>query len=223
MTGAGEPLQARGEYRYYKNGQLQPIAESWRQGGDAAGERWLESERCIDSGLIIASRANLRGNLVSRVSLSWRAASCVIEAHYDRERGLCQWQLAGGESQSMAIPPAVPLYPLMRIYTGAVIKELAELGGEADIVIPDIRPQTAEREKLQPLLSRRRCQYLGTADIDLQGRVRRAEKWRFSGDQYRAGSEFLLSDSGRLLRYDWQQDAQSQWRVELVEQPLAAD
>ncbi len=216
----GDRRQAGGEYCYYKNGVRQAIIERWWQWQDAAGEYWLASDRELDSGLCISTRARLQSGRVVEASVRWQG-DCLIEARFDRAAGLCFWQRDGGELQSIALPSAAPLYPLMRIYTGAVIKELAELGGEADIVIPDIRPQTPSAEKLQPLLSSRRCALLADDTIVIAGRQLAAEKWRFVGDQYSDDSVFWLSHSGRLLRYSWQQDPETAWRVELVDRPPA--
>ncbi|MFT5889816.1 MAG: hypothetical protein ACI9BO_002644 [Zhongshania sp.] len=207
--------EAAGKYLYFKNDELQPIVETWQQYRNTVGEKIIHSTRQLDGVFRLTSQALVSASLFTQVSMQWQSEH-TVDAVYDTDNKQCYHQLDAGKSMSLALPDA-PIYPLMRVYTGALIKHISRLGGEADIVIPDIRPNNSANEKLLPLLSTRRCEFHGNEEIILAGEKLACERWSFIGDQYSSDSEFWLSAEGLLLRYCWPQDDISNWRVELVQ------
>ncbi|CAA0081226.1 Uncharacterised protein [Zhongshania aliphaticivorans] len=212
FVGGGKALAA-GEYVYYLNDELQAIKEQWCRYEQDGGIELIESSRALTDVFELRSQAILSEGMFKQVRIQWRAEQDV-DVFYDNEAGVCYRQIDGQE-QPETVLPAGPIYPLMRIYTAALIQHIAKCGGNTQVVIPDIRPASSAQEKLLPLLTSRQCEYLGDEVISTETMEIPCERWTFKGDQYSSGDLFYINRAGILARYCWQQDSQSQWRVEL--------
>lgn len=200
-----------GRYDYYLNNVIQDISETWAVFENSRGEILIDSCRRA-GGLMLRSRAVCVGDEFEQVLVEW-CADHKIQALYKPFEQCCIWQINDDVEREFPLPVA-PIYPLMRVYTGAVIKRIADLGGSAQIIVPDIRLDTAPDKKLQPTVSERRSALLADDDIFLEGRRHKCQRWSFIGDQYDKSSEFWLDAEGNLLCYSWLQAAQQRWRVQ---------
>ena len=210
----GSAVLAAGRYDYFLNDVLQPISESWQCFENGDGELVVDSTRLAGS-LALRSRAISIGNSFDHVLIEWNAEES-IKAFYHLSQQCCCWQSTGGNELRLPVSGAV-IYPLMRVFTGAVIAQLAQLGGSGKVIIPDIRLQTSTEGKLQPHYSERSCAFVAEDEIYIQNRKQVSERWTFIGDQYSSDSCFWLDANRNLLCYSWSQGPEQLWRVERVE------
>jgi len=213
LKAEGSALLLAGRYDYYLNDVLQPISESWAYYENTGGEVVVDSSRQAGN-LSLRSRATCVGEGFDRVLVEWRAAESILSL-YDLVDQRCYWQLNGGDTLMLPLAD-LPIYPLMRVYTGAVIKQLAHRGGSTKIIVPDIRLETPGTQKLQPHYSERHCAFIAAEEIHIQDRRQQCEQWTFIGDQYTSDSRFWLDAKSNLLRYSWQQTPDQMWRVDRV-------
>ncbi len=202
-----------GRYDYYLNNVMQNVSETWTIFEDKRGEIIVDSSRRAGD-ITLRSRAVCVADEFEQVLVEWHADD-KIQALYSSSEQCCTWQI--NDCVELLFPlPVTPIYPLMRIYTGAVIKRIADLGGCAQIIVPDIRLDIAPEKKLQPYVSERCSAFLADDEIFLKGRQQKCQRWSFMGDQYDKGSEFWLDAKGSLLCYSWLQAPEKHWRVEKV-------
>jgi hypothetical protein len=106
------------------------------------------------------------------------------------------------------------LYPLMRVFTGAVV--VRSVGG-LDVVVPDIADCTDPARYLLPAASRREAVVLGERGVVVDGVERAGAAYRWSGGVYgEEGAEFVVDDGGLLLAYSVTQPS-GRWDVTLTE------
>ncbi len=209
---SGEILSA-GRYDYYLNEVLQPVSETWQLYNNSRGELVIDS--CRQAGeLTLRSRAICVDDDLTQVLVEWHDEHSV-QALYDLSAQQCHWQINADAEQVLSLP-AAPVYPLMRVFTGGIIKRVAQLGGNAPIIVPDIRPDTLANQKLRPYRGTRRCAFIADEEIHVQGAKYRSACWSFIGDQYGEDSRFWLDTQSNLLRYTWLQAPGQAWRVERV-------
>lgn len=214
-----ETLVDKGEYIYYENDVRQPISEHWLQSENNQGDTVIRSWRQAGDSVRLSAYAEYRDGRRVLASLCWEEGDCRIHADYDLMAGSCYWQRGDSErwfdSEKLELE-SVLVYPLMRIFTGEIIRDIANNNGSDNIVVPDIRPDTLTADKLKPLLSGREVRLIAEDELAVSGGVETASCWEFTGDQYTPGSKFYLDINDRLLRYCWSQSERSHWRVELV-------
>jgi hypothetical protein len=208
-------IHSAGRYDYYLNDVLQPISETWQCFKNSRGDLVTDSAREAGQ-LRLRSRAIAAGEGFKQVLVEWRADD-TIQALYKLTEQCCYWQINGGDELEFNLI-AAPIYPLMRVYTGPVMKQLARAGGTT-IIVPDIRLDIPPRKKLRPYTTERRSGFLGQDEISIQAQQVSCERWSFIGDQYLSDSRFYLDAGGNLLCYSWLQAEGQMWRVERVTAP----
>jgi len=211
---ANAVISSAGRYDYYLNEVLQPVIETWQCYNNSCGELVIDSSRQAGE-LTLRSRAICVEDNVTQVLVEWHAEDS-IQALYDYNAQQCHWQINAEAQQILALTPS-PIYPLMRVFTGAIIKRVAQLGGNAPIIVPDIRTDTLGNQKLRPYRATRSCAFIADEEIRIQGGKYRCGCWSFIGDQYGEGSRFWLDAHNNLLRYSWLQAPGQAWRVDRVE------
>lgn len=204
----------RGSYIYRLNGEPAPVEESWEISNEAGAVQYWNSER-IAGDTRISVAAEVENGKVRQCGIRWKSGAAVaIDATYrDTPDGLA-WRRTQGEEIGSGVVSgeATILYPLMRVFTGLVIAQLAQRGGEGPVLVPDIGSSEVNR-LLLPDLSQRR--------VALQGDDRlpdwpHCQRWQFIGGRYDNTAAFWLDSDNRLLRYQWQQSPGQLWEVELA-------
>ena len=210
---ADTEIQSAGRYDYYLNEVLQPVSETWQCYNNSRDELVIDSSRLAGE-LTLRSRAICVADDLVQVLVEWHAEDS-IQALYDLSAQQCHWQINADAEQMLPLPVA-PVYPLMRVFTGGVIKRVGQLGDNAPIIVPDIRPDSPLSQKLRPYRATRRCAFIAEEDIHIQGVKARCARWSFIGDQYGEDSRFWLDTQSNLLRYSWLQSPGQAWRVDRV-------
>ena len=200
----------RGEYRYLLNGEPTEVSESWVRQQQDDGSWRIESERKAP-GLHLAVSARGSGQRVRDFAVTWEASQFgnMAADYRPRDEGLVVTIWQGNRALKL---PAIEagrllLSPLMRIFAGPLIAEILDAGGQARVVVPDIRDPGDSGALLRPLVSERSAHLVGE-----QNGLREVE---YLGDQYGPGTRFWLRDDDLLQRYSWQQDESQLWEVSL--------
>ncbi len=213
----------KGRYRYFLNDEIADVDETFHCEPQADGQLAVNSVRKVP-GLTISVLARIDSVGVHAFDVCWStdrspaiAASCALEAEaltYSRQIGDTACQPSSIVTTDYAKPL---LYPLMRIFTGTVIRQLAELGGEAQVLVPFIADPKNTQKLLSPEITTRRAVAEGDCEVErMNGETIDCTLWRFTGGQYSSDARFWLSADGRLQRYCWQQDESRRWDVRLV-------
>jgi hypothetical protein len=108
--------------------------------------------------------------------------------------------------------------PLMRIFLGPAIRQVAERGqgGPIPVLVPYLENPRDTARLLGPAFDTRQASLQGEETIVLHGRGVRAERWRYLGNRYDEQSQFWLDADGLLLRYRFQQAADLVWEAKLA-------
>jgi hypothetical protein len=183
---------ASGSYRYLLNGQSTEVAESWDIEGELAAECQISSLR-VAPGVEIEVTAGLSNGKVQHFTSVWRSGSGeTISAQYllQAERVLVTWRAADSTTEEVievfhagAISRPL-LFPLMRIFSGPLIAQILRLGGEGNVILPDINDPGDGGRLLRPLSTQRRARViesdavLSLDGIDLPCRACEYTGWR---------------------------------------------
>jgi hypothetical protein len=213
---------ASGSYRYLLNGQPTEVAESWDIEGELATQCQISSLR-FAPGIEIEVTAGLSNGKVQHFTSAWRSGSAeTISAQYllQAERVLVTWRAADSTTEEVievfhdGTSSQPLLFPLMRIFSGPLIARILHLGGEGNVVLPDITDPEDEGRLLRPLSTHRKARIVeNDAILSLDGADLPCRRCEYTGDQYGAGSHFWLGQDDLLLRYQWQQSEQHHWDV----------
>ncbi len=213
----------KGRYRYFLNNKIADVDEAWTSELQADGQRVVRSVRKVP-GLSLSVDAQFDLTGVRAFDVCWSADhSPVIEASYalEDEALVYSRKIGGNTCQSQSIEKSddkkLLLYPLMRIFTGMVIRQVAEQGGEAAVLVPFIAEPGNTQRLLSPDVTVRRVAAQGNVELQQRdGGAIDCTTWQFIGGQYGPEAQFWLDGSGRLQRYCWQQDESRLWDVRLV-------
>ncbi|MEH6586114.1 MAG: hypothetical protein V7720_06120 [Halioglobus sp.] len=212
-----------GRYLYFLNGELTKVEESWQCEPKADGRLCVRSTRKVP-GLTISVVAWIDAGVVTAFELGWDAGDAtVIEASYALQADSVEYSRSLGGT--VTHPNSVisgehvspVLYPLMRVFTGSVIRQLATDGGSCAVLVPSVSQPDNPKSLLLPDITKRRVVDLGDCDLQqIDGATIQCSLWQFIGGQYGADARFWLDESNHLQRYCWRQDETRQWDVRLA-------
>lgn len=212
-----------GRYLYFLNDQLIKVEESFQCAPTADGQLCVRSTRKAP-GLTISVAARIEAGVVSAFELGWDAGDApIIEASYALQGDSVEFSRSIGGT--VTHPKAAIsgdyvnpiLYPLMRVFTGSVIRQLAAEGGPCTVLVPSISQPDSRKSLLLPDVSKRRVVALGECDLQqMDGAAIQCSLWQFIGGQYGPDARFWLDQSHQLQRYCWRQDEARQWDVRLA-------
>ena len=206
-----------GEYRYFKDGVLSDVTETFRLESAPSGVV-VTCERnapAFGSHMRVLARGASWGGPFSSfdVCLTREASPHRAEAAYRLEGSALSWtrQIDGHcDGGEMTLTPGTLVYPLMRVFLGPVIEQTARLG-RANVLTPWITDPTNVSKLLLPHLEEREAAEIPEA---IPPRLRR---FAFVSAQYDRGAHFDLDPRGVLVRYLFPQKGVGEWRVELRE------
>lgn len=225
MSCLAEVASQYGRYHYLLDGAPTAIEEHWSRKPRAGGGWFIHTER-VAAGVTLSVNAECAAGLVLQCQLEWladghepvralyRSDNNVVSAIRQRAEETPQSQVFSADEKDR-----LPLVlPLLRIFTGPVIKRLLDRGGEGDVLVPSIVDPQDYGALLKPRLGKRGAVLLSQGqEINLYGRDYLACCCAFTGDQYGDGTQFWLSEDETLLRYVWQQPDVGTWDVRLEE------
>jgi hypothetical protein len=211
-----------GSYCYLLNGEPTQVVESWELDGDLATRCQVSSRRAAP-GMAIVVDAQLSDGKVQHFNAVWHGESAeTVSARYQLlDDGLVvAWRGLGCDADERIETPLDTdtvkplLFPLMRIFTGPLITRLLELGGEGNIVLPNIIDPANTSCLLRPQFSARRAAVIEhETTLYSGGEERVCRRFEYTGDQYTPDSRFWLGADDILERYQWQQSADMHWDV----------
>ena len=219
MTTAG---MASGAYRYRLNGEPAAVEETWRREPIGQG-CWRVTSRRRAADVAIDVEAQEAHGVVTAFTAEWR--------HEDGGSLAVDYQLQGSvlsvvrrESARAPLhtemtPGAAPLllFPLMRIFVGPVIDGLLRAGGTGIVILPEIAVPPDSAKFFEPRCSDRRAAVVAEEFLeDEAGAARLCRRCRYLGDQYDEAASFWLGADGLLERYQWRQQGQGAWQVDLI-------
>ncbi len=217
---------SHGLYHYWRNGSLSDVRETWVSTPWPAGRRRVHSVRTAPSfGSTLAVTAVMHGDHLEWFEVQWHNTSPgavpQASAHYTMHDHSVQVQrVVNGITQptlEIARPPHVVVSPLLRVFHGPAIRQLAAQGAGQlwPVLVPYIEdPRQAER-LLTPVIDQRGAQDLGedTALVDDQPVAVR--RYAYLSGRYTDKAVFYLTPAGVLARYTFAESADLTWDVRL--------
>lgn len=218
-----EQWLAEGCYQYYRNDQLMPVVEPWTIHRLPDGRLVTRSERdssTFGNRLRVHSISSASG--IDEFEVEWLRlsdnATEKLSALYRIEQGSIEVTRSGvlGETEvlSAPLPAGCVISPLMRIYTGSVIRQLLK-AGRSQVLVPWIRDPNNLDRLLEPLFSEREARFQEEGAVAVGEELFSAQRFEYYGGEYEPGTLFWLDDKDVLLRYRWQQDEDTVWDTRL--------
>jgi hypothetical protein len=102
-------------------------------------------------------------------------------------------------------PPYTHFFPLMRYFTGDMVRAIAQAGGQKTVIVPDIRNFADSASLFEPLKSARTI-------VDVNGDARTFD---LSGGAYEAPARVYLNQNGFLEHYAFTDPAGNKWTCDL--------
>jgi hypothetical protein len=117
------------------------------------------------------------------------------------------WVEHGNDLGQKLLPKRAHVFPLMRYFTGDMVAAILNNGGQASIIVPDIRTLSDTGSAFLPLQSVRKV-----AAVEGQSNV-----FDVSGGAYDAPARLHLNDEGLLAYYEFEDANHKIWRCKLVD------
>lgn len=226
-------LSEQGCYRYQLNGLQQGIAEPWVIAQNPRGQRLIHSARFVeslDAVLLVAQQQQqpqaMKQNHPVQSSfyseIRWRQAGMADISQlyqFSQHNGLLRLSRlddTGSSNNQFEKTEPFLYFPLLRVFSGPVIRQLA-LCGPLPTLVPDINTPSDRNTLLQPTENLRSAQLLAEEQLLLDGQRYQAQRYHYVSERYQPQDEaaFWLDNRGLLLKYGWQQNPQQYWQVEL--------
>lgn len=191
-----------GSYHYLCNGEDTGIEETWRI-DDRGTQRRIESTRqARPVGIRIRVESQQAGDRFETCHIDWQQElnrkQVAFSAEYTFSGDILQVSRHGaGEPARHEASTACIFSPLMRIYNGAVIRQLQASHGSARVLVPWIHDHRQRDRLLLPDYSQRTAELAGEDSLLIDGRPISCRKFHYSGGEYPAGTPFWLDSTLR--------------------------
>lgn len=187
-------LLAKGEYSYWRDNQRQPVREPWSL-HRVEGGLHLSGQRLAQDRLLLQVDARWHDGAWRSMQLDWHHGTHAERVDYVLHDDGLHWRRAPAvAARVLAVPPDTALFPLLRVAAGPLLRRL--LRGETPVLVPDIRADANDEQRLQPLLSQRRA--------DLRSQDAQGLRCRYYGGEYGdTGADYWLDAQDLLQRYRW--------------------
>ena len=208
-------MSNQGSYQYLCNGVLEWVQESWER--EPLGRNGWRVKSARDAGNVTISIEALQiGRQVREFTANWESKSrAPLEVRFAIEGGALVVERNDDgvqtSSEQKLGEPAL-LFPLMRVFMGPLILELAERDGECSVILPEVGVPGGDPALFTPHFSNRTAQLLGEEEVD--GLM--LARYRYIGDQYDESAGFWVDNDELLARYRWTQEGEKEWDVSLL-------
>lgn len=201
-----------GTYIYYSSGQLTDIRETWLIHTNSDSTYIINTDRLAPSfgSHIVVESHHTADHHITDFTVEWHNTSpgAVNHAttHYQITDFIHAERTVDGQfdHHQLPRPPKLAVMPLMRIFTGQVIRDIIALGGEASVLVPNITNPADPAILLAPLIETRRAVLLNNDPLDINGKTYPANCYQYTGGNYDESARFWLNPAGHLLRYTHQ-------------------
>lgn len=209
-------LVGRGEYVYRANGARVDVAERWLRFESPSGDVvTLSARESVSHRSRIRVRAREHDGRIVEVGVRWRSAAPGAVPACDAEYAIGPHEisairrLGGGEERAEARVEAAVAAPLMRVFMGRTICDVAERGG-APVLVPWLLEPNDAGRLLAPHIEHRRARRLAEERVEIEDGAETAVRYEYVGDRYDADARFWVGADGLLVRYAWRE-----WDVRL--------
>jgi hypothetical protein len=209
----------RGAYRYYLNGAPEPVSEHWQVVAGARGWR-LACERRAGA-IALGLQCPVTGDWadLTECELSWREdGGPTRRAEYRLDGKGVEVVVRDGDAaprrEHFPVREAL-LSPLMRATAGPVLAAMAERAALCPVLVPRIETPQQRDTLLLPSISYRSALNGGRERIELRQATWEADCYAYQGGPYTGGARYWVHPRGLLLCYEWQENEERRWRVEL--------
>jgi hypothetical protein len=214
-----ELLLARGEYLYFRNGERVDVTERWtrHKRGDEIITRCERDATAFRSRIVVESRE--RDGRIAQVEVIWsndnpnavsnaQARYRFFELFVEQTR---QIESLSTETKRIETNFRFVIAPLMRVYLGDTLRELAAQR-QTMVFVPWIIDPTDSDKLLEAHFEKRFARVIGDQEIEVDSNQIQARRYEYLGEQYDASAAFWVDKaSGLLSRYEWKE-----WRVNLL-------
>gem|GEM_PF-3480840 len=197
-------LIASGRYIYETNG-VERAQEPWRIFQTEDDYRITIAERFapdLKTHLEVVHREGFDGQ--ESISLTFRESpkgALLAHGDYRLENGLCRFKGQSDHEWSDRPLANAHFFPLMRVFTGAMVIALMQKGGQGEVIVPHIAQPEPDKPIFQPMRSQRSVQRMaGLAPVYL-----------YHGGPYEKPATILLNNEGLMERYTWEQSDTETW------------
>lgn len=218
LVAAATPVDA-GSYIYSGGPGAAGISESWARFQLPDGEALTISTRRVaepeitvnvqtrhDNELIAEAWLECVGEVTVRAHYIIGGGGHVLLRHQVNNEAVTEHKIDAHEVDL--------LFPLLRVYTGPMLRGLLDSGGSALVLVPRLDCFDTPELLLTAAVSERRVESLGRDDFEIGSESVACDKLRYHGGPYIDGATCWL-DGERLLGYQWQQSADVTWSVTL--------
>ena len=196
------PKIKSGTYLYTMN-DVEVVREPWRIESHKDGRRTVTSSRISETFGIQIDLIALETKDVSKYDFTFtdlNAGKPVACGFYKVEpEGVVFRSTEFGEWEPVSC--ASYFFPLMRIFTGALVRQVISMGGQADIIVPDIRNPANTETLFKPLKSRREVNADPTQE----------NLFHYLGGHYETAVPVTLNDDGLMMHYTWTTPDGAKW------------
>lgn len=192
----------RGRYQYFRAGQPVPVEETFFKSSEG-----LQAVRSAPPYRIEVS-AQASDGTQEAYSLSFSGPEGVIRLDAARSaQGLHAVRFYNGAEAGWQLPGDALFFPLLRVFAGRVIRQIVAQGGQAAVIVPDIRHPQDTPHVLTPLTETRRAQQVGQSSASWDGgNGAPCDVFSYVGGAYDDSARFYLQGD-MLVRYtfeDWE-------------------
>ncbi|WP_448212029.1 hypothetical protein [Colwellia sp. MEBiC06753] len=214
----------QGCYLYQLNNEFTDIIEPWQIAKNPQNHLRICSARFVPSQNIKLLVNYLKTATEVTVMIEWHNPDNAEQyfGYYQLTNEHLLWQVDSKQFitcvdklHQITLPKALLFFPLMRIFSGEVIKHLST-HGSYEVLIPDIRNLTDSSDFLAPYLSTRAAnivqQNVSITNFEQQ---QVADEYQYTSDIYHEenNARFWLDKQHRLIKYCWQQTPEHCWTV----------
>jgi hypothetical protein len=203
-----------GRYQYWRNDETVDVIEEFSISGSGtplplrpdSASVWSRRVTSTGASIEVRSGADLVAVSFAMSGSAAGATTVGVELHRDGSEIICARTINDGEAVVTSAPFPAAVSPILRVFQGPAIAELAQLGSDKQhgVLIPWIY-DPSDIEKLLGL------------NIEQRRSWREADgTYRYVGGNYDDSAEFDLDRNGQLLRYVWPQRPDSVWTVDLI-------
>ena len=216
-----------GTYRYWTNGILSDITETFRIISTPKADTVIESERIAPTfNSRIGAKAFYTNGNITHFEIEWEngneSAVQFANAHYQftADNILITRDIDGKHFlETLPMPEVCIVLPLLRVFTGRAIRETFELGKgiRVPVLVPNIKDPNDNVQLLALELDMRFATVITQDTVSIGNKKHQAQTYRFTGGSYDEAAKFWVDENDILLKYEWQQNPDLFWEVKLVE------
>jgi hypothetical protein len=201
-------MSQSGCYLYRQGGRI-VAREPWRVETDRDGTKRITSYRdATDFGVWLEVNARVNRDGTCDYDFCLKATQTgpdLKSARYAVKDGSLFWAVPPTKNLLPVVPPTAHFFPLMRYFTGDMVRAIAQEGGTKTVIVPDIRNFADLSNIFAPLASVRSL-------VDVHGD---AKTFDLSGGAYEAPARLYLNEAGVLSHYAFTDPTGDEWTCDL--------